>query len=141
MAKFSTFLKGEALEVLIGKKIGQGAYRYVYHCRIDPKLVVKFEGTARNFANAHEYDIWMQLQHTAMEKWVAPCRFISPCGSVLLQDKTTPVLDKKDLPRKVPELFGDLKQDNWGWLNGRVVCHDYGNFKAVAGWRLKKADW
>lgn len=32
----------------------------------------------------------------------------------------------RDLPRKVPAFFTDLKAENWGRIDGRFVCVDYG---------------
>ena len=143
MAKFSNHVCYETLRLLVGKKIGSGAYRVVYECNLNPKLVVKIERNERDFANVSEWEIWKQLSDTPLAKWFAPCRYVSPCGTVLLQDKTKPIHEDEigDLPKLVPSIMGDLHYKNWGRINGRVVCHDYGNFKAASGFRLKKAVW
>ena len=43
----------------------------------------------------------------------------------MLQKKTEP-LRAEEIPGRVPKFLADLKPSNFGWLNDRVVCHDYG---------------
>lgn len=131
--------------LMVGDKLGSGFFRNVYKLNHDPKTVVKFEDRDRSFANITEWDIWKNLSETKPElaKWLAPCVDISPCGTVLLQRFTADVT-LKELPAKVPAFFTDLKVTNWGRLDGRIVCRDYGNHKLyVTGpsTRLVKANW
>ncbi|MCK5639710.1 MAG: hypothetical protein KAJ19_02895, partial [Gammaproteobacteria bacterium] len=74
------------------------------------------------------------------EKWFAPCVEISSCGIVLVQHKTKPLTK---LPTYVPSFFNDLKTNNWGELNGRPVCHDYGIMPMfrIKSAKMVKAKW
>lgn len=130
-------------ELFIGKIIGWGCYRKVYRLQdgVYDKVIKIEEGTT--FSNVKEWEFWDQVHHSEkFSKWLAPCKWISPNGQVLIQMKTTPVLEKY-LPKMVPSLFWDLKADNWGWYKGRVVCHDYANFDITHNnpWKMKKANW
>jgi hypothetical protein len=49
----------------------------------------------------------------------------SPSGSVLLMKRTEPA-PASMYPRRVPGFFADLKRENWGMYEGRMVCCDYG---------------
>jgi hypothetical protein len=106
--------------------------------------VVKFESDANDFANIFEMDLWRMVEDDKeLSKWFAPCTFLSPNGVVLLQ-KRTEVVRKSELPKYVPAFFCDLKSDNWGWLDGRYVCHDYGNNAVIRkglNKRMKLAKW
>lgn len=137
-------LHKEAFHLLVGNHIGGGAYRQVFHSRIDPLTVVKIEADSGSFANVHEWEVWDQMQYGPLKKWFAPCLSISPCGAVMIQAATTPA-SKRDLPKKVPGFLTDLKSENWGWikdkLGERIVCHDYGNILIGQSSKLKKADW
>lgn len=134
------FLQREAFHLLCGKQIGKGAFRRVYECGIDPTLVVKVEDSSRSFANIGEWDIWTNYNETDIGKWLAPCTHISPCGGILLQKRVDPARES-DLPKKVPSFLTDLKQENFGVYEGRVVCCDYGSVLADLSARLKRADW
>ena len=45
----------------------------------------------------------------------------------------------------MPSFFADLKRSNWGELDGRPVCHDYGVTQlgtyGLAEAHLLEADW
>lgn len=116
----------EFVNLMIGDMIGEGAFRKVYECKLDPSLVVKIENTAnREFPNVHEWAIWQEVEfHDILSKWYAPCVQISHSGSVLLQKRTKPL---RKMPEMVPELFADVKRENFGLYQGRPVMHDYGN--------------
>jgi hypothetical protein len=130
--------------MVTGKLLGVGASRTVFDFMPDPTLVIKFETVGGSFDNVMEWDIWENCQYDKrLAKWLAPCHMISPCGSILLQKKTTPV-SIEQLPKKIPRFFTDLKHQNWGMLDGRPVCHDFANHLAYAGGtlhQLVKADW
>jgi hypothetical protein len=66
---------------------------------------------------------------------------MSPDGRVLLQKKCDPIPDNYNLPTKVPEFLTDLKRSNFGFLNGKLVCIDYGMTIINTSLKLKKADW
>lgn len=131
----------EAFWLLCGKRLGAGVYREVYECLLLEDCVVKVESGSRNFSNQLEWEIWHEVKDTPFEKWFAPCVSISPNGSVLVQKRTSRPLA---FPDKVPAFFTDLKQENYGWFNGHLVAHDYGNnllFQTGLTKRMKKARW
>jgi hypothetical protein len=67
----------------------------------------------------------------------------SPNGRVLIMRKTEPA-PKTAYPEKMPAFFSDFKRSNYGLLEGRLVCHDYGTcLLATTGVtsRMKKVDW
>ncbi len=116
----------DAFNLLAGKLIAEGIHRKVFECRLRPDLVVKveFEEDWRYFANVHE-DKFYSDAPPAVKEWLAPCRYLSPDGRILLQDKVQPITDKTKLPEKIPAFLGDVKPENFGWLNGKLVCVDY----------------
>jgi hypothetical protein len=70
---------------------------------------------------------------------------LSPRGFWLIQAKTTP-LKGKDFPKRIPAIFADTKDTNWGMYKGRPVCHDYGNnsvytLAKATGKKLVAATW
>jgi hypothetical protein len=131
----------DAFNVMCGNKISEGTYRTVFVCKFDPELVVKVEKEYGTFMNIHEWRNWELLQDADhIKRWLAPCKFISPNGRVLVQYRTLP-LYPDDMPEKVPNFLTDLKWENFGRWRGNVVCHDYPMVIANASYRLKKANW
>ena len=131
------------IKLFCGKKIGAGSARVVYECSIDESLVIKIEENGGSSQNVKEWEVWQEMQyHKDMKKWFAPCVYISPCGIVLVQKKVTPAY-KKHYPKRVPKCLGDLKYQNFGMMDGRFVCFDYGTFLASNGVNpgTKKAEW
>ncbi len=129
--------------IFLGSKIGNGCYRDVYNYRLNEKLVVKIERDDTTFSNILEYKIWEEVQYADdLSKWFAPCIAISPNGKILIQKKAERAL-KKDYPKELPAFFSDIKMDNFGFLDGRLVCFDYGSLPLTKwfGMRMKKADW
>lgn len=134
------------VRLFLGKKLGYGEHRDVYAHDLDPRYVLKIERQACLFANVSEWDIWNNLRHGDFKEWLAPCIAISPNGIVLVQARTEPVKleDIRTEVPKVPAFLTDLKVQNWGRLDGRIVCHDYGNHRFYgigATKRMRKADW
>jgi hypothetical protein len=126
----------EAYKFLLGKELGFGLSRKVFECNLCSEYVVKVEYTSqRYFQNVLEMLTWREVETTKLAKYFAECIAISDGGQLLIQEKTRPVL-KRELPKKLPEFFGDIKQDNWGVVSrsGRelVVCHDYGYINILA---------
>jgi hypothetical protein len=39
--------------------------------------------------------------------------------------QTTPIR-QEELPTDLPPWMTDVKKENFGWLNGKIVLHDYG---------------
>lgn len=135
----------ECIGLMLGERLGAGISRTVYECAIDPKFVVKVEPQGRQFANIMEWEIWTALSGTAAARWLAPCRTISACGSVLIQARTQP-LRRSELPDHMPLWLTDFKQSNYGKLKGKVVCHDYAASARIminnAAWkRTQLAHW
>lgn len=134
----------DMLNLFCGKLLGEGTYRKVFEMRLDPSMVVKRDSGA-NWSNISEWQLYSELHDTPIGKWMAPCWHISPMGLWLVQARTTPILFS-DLPKEVPAIFADTKQANWGWFEGRAVCHDYGNHMAYRlsnkpGARMKTPTW
>lgn len=125
--------KSAYLNTLCEDELGSGAFRTVYSMRWDKNLVIKIERDAkrRDFHNVLEWRTWYLVKSSPIEKWFAECVWMSNCGLVLVQKRTTPV---KKLPAKLPSFFTDVKTDNFGMFEDRLVCHDYGysNFVNVA---------
>lgn len=115
----------EARALLLGDKIGEGYTRKVYVCRLDQEYVVKVEPAGRAFQNVEEWRAWEWSVGTPKAKWLAPCKFISPCGLLLIQRRVTP-MRAGERPRKIPDWLTDLKPENFGHMDGRIVACDYG---------------
>lgn len=116
-------VKRDFFDVMIGECLGGGAGRHVYECKLRDDLVIKVELPASSFQNIEEWNVWGDVHKGKWAKWFAPCETISPCGTVLLQCKTTPI---EKLPKRLPDMFCDLKPENFGMIGDRIVCHDYG---------------
>lgn len=116
----------EAFNLLCGDLIASGMSRHVYECALLPGCVVKVEARPW-FQNIKEHEAWEAVNESSssLHRWFAPVRWISPYGRVLVMERTTPVT-RDDLPKQIPAFFTDCKVSNWGRLNGRIVCHDYG---------------
>jgi len=139
----------EAFNLLCGDKIGTGMSRTVFECVLLPNYVVKVETDSCRFQNILEYETWNIVKWTEASRWFAECRWISPNGKILIQEKTRPPADH-ELVEKVPIWFTDLKRSNWGMVrtNGKkeyLVCHDYGTSLMLQNGtvtkRMRKADW
>jgi hypothetical protein len=136
----------EAFNLICGEKIGYGMSRIVYECSLLPNCVVKVEEDPYRFQNVLEWETWNVVKNSKeASKWFAICRWISPTGRVLIQERTrTP--GPKEFVERVPVWFTDMKRANWGInSSGRLVCHDYGtSFIVEEGTqtkRMKKAEW
>lgn len=130
--------------LLFGEALGIGVHRKVGVYLPDKTLAIKCAIETPNI-NVLEYETWFMVRDTDCAKWFAPCIDISPCGIFLLQ-KRVEKLPKDQYPKMIPTFFGDLKYSNFGLLNGKFVCCDYGSFmytSMVHKWsgKMKKADW
>lgn len=114
----------DIVQGLAGKQIGRGASRAVYEWMPDPTLVLKIE-TAATFQNVMEWEVYSYLVGTDWIKHLAQPVWIGQYGSALLMKKTQPINDSQ-LPKLLPSWISDRKRENFGWLDGHVVCHDYG---------------
>jgi hypothetical protein len=142
---FKTIIARDFFCLFVGKKIGEGVTRVVYEHRQDPTLVIKIEPRDDLFLNVMEWRTWYYVEPVkAIARWFAPCVAISPCGRILLQRQAEDIPLSRKLPDRMPDVFGDLKRRNFGLINGRLVCRDYGTNCAIAngiGTKTRKADW
>ncbi len=144
----------ESFNLLCGGKIGGGMSRTVFECAILPGYVVKVETDPERFQNIIEWETWRIVTGTKASRWFAECKWISPRGNILIQERTRPAGDG-ELASMVPAWFTDLKRSNWGMAksakNGEpskkewFVCHDYGTGLMLQDGtvtkRMKRADW
>lgn len=122
---FTTTLSKDVQGMLLGDAMGYGTFRHIYNHATDPDVVVKLENGAQSFHNVTEWQVWQSVKDTEFAKWFAPVKHISASGTVLIMQRAQPVT-VKDLPKKVPAFFTDLKAENWGRIGNRFVCVDYG---------------
>lgn len=141
----------DAFNLLCNDKIGSGIARVVYDSVLLPDCVIKVEQAPHSFQNIIEWQVWQHVSETEHSKWFAQCRHISPCGRILVMEKTRPALE---FPEKIPAYFTDTKRENFGVSmlpdpksgkpSMRFVCHDYGchlfhEFGMTK--RMKNAEW
>lgn len=134
----------DAFNLLCGDKLGEGIHRTVFACRLRPELVVKVESGDdwRYFANVLEMRFWNDNQHfDKVAHWLAPCEYLSPDGRILLQRRIEPLRAADELPEKLPSFLTDVKRDNFGILDGRIVCADYAMTIPSPSVRPKKVNW
>lgn len=116
----------EFMYMMTGEVLGQGMSRRVYAHPHDPTKVIKMENKAGSFGNIQEWHIWDEFKAVAsVAKWLAPCHHISDCGAFLIMERTQPLTIKK-IPEKIPKFLTDHKRENFGMIDNRIVCHDYG---------------
>lgn len=140
-AYFDNTITLDLFQLICGDVLGSGAGRTVYECMIRPDLVVKVETPSHSFQNQSEWRFWNDWRMDAdMKKWLAPCEAISACGTVLLQRRTEPV-HPDHYPDRLPKFLTDTKRSNFGILDGKFVCHDYGLVVSTVSTALKKAEW
>jgi hypothetical protein len=124
-------VSSDLITCLVGEKIGSGCYRTVYEYNLDKKYVIKIEPLNTN-CNVTEYMLWNEIRGLTgnlawVKDWFAPVKWISPNGRVLVMQRTK-VDYKKEKPKKIPKFMWDVKEDNFGWIGNKFVCHDYGQF-------------
>jgi hypothetical protein len=139
----------ETLSMLCGDPIGAGIARAVYAMG---DRVVKIESLAGSFQNVIEWETWRNLEHTEYARYLAPCHRISSSGAALVQSRVTLLTPTPDARTqrlvdrcRLPDFLTDFKFNNYGVLNGRIVCCDYGsnlllNHGAFSS-RLRKPKW
>jgi hypothetical protein len=135
----------DAFDLLCGTKLGGGEYRDVFECRIDPKLIVKVEIENsygwRSFNNVHEVNFWEYFGNVkSVAKWLAPIIYKSPDKRLIMQPRVERIPNDK-LPKTLPEFLTDLKRENFGMLDDRIVCVDYAFHIIGAKTKLKKVEW
>ena len=133
----------EAFNLLCDDLIYQGMSRTVWSSEVFPDCVIKVEDRKGYFQNVVEWETWQRVKDTPMAKWFAPCRWISPNGSILVMDRTRAAGDAQ-YPEKMPAFLCDFKRRNYGMLGEALVCHDYGTnmlFEHGMTKRTIKANW
>lgn len=141
---FGSSLSREIFLALTGEELGSGSCRTVLAHPHRDDLVIKIDTRAGSFQNIMEWEAWKELKDTPWARqWLAPCVSISPFGSVLVMKRTTKPMPNQ-YPDKIPAFLTDTKRTNYGMLNKRFVCHDYGvNMLMLKGMtkRMHKANW
>jgi len=132
----SGMIKDALLHFFVGKRIGKGAYRHVYRLNGgDGKdCVLKVEYCDAEFCNITEWKVWKAVEHTPHAEWFAPCVSIDLFGVALVQKRTKGFDSREEFNAyvekhhdgKLPAFFEDVHYGNFGLLEGRLVCHDYG---------------
>lgn len=127
-----------------GNVLGQGVHRKVFACRFRPDLVIKVEDNGdlehRSFMNVKEMDFWSYWsEYEPVKKWLAPCEYLSPDGRLMAQRRVDPIPQGYKMPDKLPAFLTDHKESNFGLLEGRLVCVDYGTHLLAPNIRLKPA--
>jgi hypothetical protein len=118
----------ELFDLFCGAYLDDGATRKVYEYRLDPdKYVVKVEDDDKRddwMQNIQEWLVWTGA-HKDMKKFLAPCAFISKSGKFLIMRRAKPITPKQR-PIRMPAFLYDIKDENLGIIDGRVVMVDYG---------------
>lgn len=143
-------VNSDLIRMFVGEKIGSGLYRSVYRFNLNPdKYVIKIEPNSTE-CNANEFLIWNEVSGLIgplawVRDWFAPILYMSPDAKILIMEKTNPIFPKNitNYPDKVPNFFSDIKVDNFGWINGKFVCHDYGFINRFIKYdkKFRKANW
>lgn len=118
----------------VGMKIAYGTFRRVYEFKPDPNYVIKVDYRKYNggSCNIMEYRNWIELNHTPLGIWLAPCEGLYGEGEFLIQKKVT-FKDKSKYPLEIPVCFQDVNTRNFGFIPNfvgekekeRVVAADY----------------
>lgn len=141
---FAGTIPKDLFRLIAGEQLGKGIGREVYVFLPIPTLVIKFEIAATSFQNVLEWETWDRIKDCPrVARWFAPIVSISICGSILLQ-KRVEKARLNEYPDKVPAFVADLKRANWGMLNGKLVCIDYGRtllMEEGMTTRMKRASW
>ena len=117
---------------ICGELLGEGHSHHVYAHASHPDLVVKLALEGHSVTNTAEWLTWEAGKWLEwVEPWLAPCVDILHGGAVLIQKRTMPVLTE-DMPEVYSSWFTDLKAKNFGWYEGRIVCHDYASAHTIA---------
>lgn len=133
----------DLFNMVCGEKLGKGLHRDVYACKIRPDLVVKVETDEyRYFANVLEMKFWSDHEHyQKVANWLAPCEYLSPDGRILMMRRAEPIPPSYKMPDKLPAFLTDLKRENFGFVNGVLVCVDYAMTIPNPSTRYKTVFW
>jgi hypothetical protein len=140
-------VSNDLLTSVLGEFIGEGYSRKVFEYALDNKYVVKVEMEDAPICNITECLIYSEVTELCgnlewVKDWFAPVKWMSANGRLLLMQRTYEKPNKKK-PEKVPKFLWDIKQRNFGWIGGKYMCHDYGQFYNMISYpkRMQKVDW
>jgi len=142
-------VNSDLIKMFIGKHINSGCYRSVFEFNPNPdKYVIKIEHDDTN-SNTNEFLIWDEVNYLCgdlawVKEWFAPVLWMSPNGKILIQERTKDYAStNKEYPDQLPSFFTNIKYSNFGWLNNRFVCHDYGAINRFIKYdkKFRKANW
>lgn len=137
-------VKADLVRMMLGDRVGLGASREVYQFMANGRWIIKLE-VRDTFQNVHEHEVWKLVRDTKWRRWFAPVVMVSECGQCLVMEQTVPLPLKAKRPAMMPSFFDDLKPENFGTFEGRIVCHDYGLTKLLSQGldhaRMVKARW
>lgn len=139
---FTNTVAKDLCGLMAGDQVGYGMSRDVRVFLPDPEYVLKFELDSGRFQNVMEWEFWQEVRDMNwFNQWFAPCRMISACGTILMMRRT--YAPKIPYPEKIPSFITDTKLSNFGQLEDRIVCHDYGRLLMTnyLTRRTKKAKW
>lgn len=134
----------EFFNLVCGNLLGEGTSRFVFEYKIDKRYVVKID-CSNVSANNLEWQIWHEIAYVEkMKRWFAPIGTMTTCGRVMLQRRCKTGIPYDEYPKKIPDFFTDLKYENWGMLDGKMVCFDYASTKLLDfkfDYKLVPAKW
>ena len=137
-------LENELENYIKGKYLGSGAYREVFVFALDPKFVVKIAKHGGREVNLLENRIWWEICYQkTLARWFAPVISCSEAGKYLIQ-KRVDMIPKKEYPKELPGFFTDTKYGNFGLLDNKFVCFDFGCFnvwESIKTNKTRKVKW
>lgn len=138
---FKNTISRDLAYLICDNQIGRGSAREVWSVNpiFGESLVLKIEDATRSFQNIYEWRIWNDFKNIeGIGEWLCPCVAISACGTILVQRRVD-LIHKK--PEKVPAWLSDVKMENLGMYEGRVVVLDYGTATLSMEVDLVDAEW
>ena len=113
---------------ILGEVLGRGGSRTVYRLLGYDDIVVKVE--ERGFQNIYEWSTYLDLEYTVWNKCIANLHFISTNGKVILQEYAKDISTRAEMlmfyNTRYPNVFTDIKVENLGRIEDRIVFRDYG---------------
>lgn len=109
---------GDRVKMRVGDIIGQGRTRTVYALLDKPEWCLK---VGNEEALHSEFRNQGVIEKAGLGRWIAPCEWRD--GHFMMR-RTSPA-SRDNYPASLPAIFVDLKYENWGMLDGRLICHDY----------------
>ncbi len=114
----------DILDNFFGEHLGSGYSRAVFDYKLDKKYVAKIDTNTRG-SNYMEWEVWNEVKNTRFAKYFAECKSISADGKILIQRKAAKIEWFHTIPKQLPAFFHDIRQDNFGVIDGKIVCIDY----------------